>query len=130
MDAVAFVGVVDVAERVVDGDGFDLPFTAEDAEFANFGGLQVTAPVVLEPVLPEVALAWSGLAADDGKNSAVARALVERYAHWSGGFPLLAFEDRDTAGNNIRHAAGCDREHAEALLEAFGEHGNISGFSP
>lgn len=91
VDAATLVGVVDEAEFVVDGYGFDLLAAKKITETADMGGSHLACAVVFEAVLTEIAALGSRLGSNDSEDGAVGRAAIEGNAHgfgWFAGFTL------------------------------------------
>jgi hypothetical protein len=131
VNAVRFVRVVDVSQRIIDGHGFDFVLfpdrrTTESAEAPDEGRSR-TPRGGGEAVLPEIAVTWAGLRCHDREHCAIALAPIECDPHRRARFPLLASQDRDAA-EILEPAVGpVDPEDPELSREPLGRDRDIDG---
>ncbi len=108
VDAVPFVGIVDMPFGVVDRNGLDFPRAAELAEPANLRGGEPSLPVVVQAVLPEIAVARPRFWSDDREDRAVTGATVQGDAHRRTPFTRLPLQHREL--RQVGHAGPVSSE--------------------
>lgn len=80
-DALAFIGVVNVAQLIVDGDGFDLLQAAVLAELADERGLYLAFAIVFQQILPQISPVGRPRFAAHDRIYPAGFVLVECYTH-------------------------------------------------
>ena len=99
-DAGALVGIVYIACRLINSNGFYFLSPFECAEAAEQLGLHLSI-FFHQTILPQIAAIGAALAADDGCKRAIGRLAVEPYAHRRPN--QLPFKDRYTAAVDKLH---------------------------
>src|SRR5687767_1693652 len=132
VDAVALIGVIYIAERVVHSHCFNLTDSTEAAEVAHECGLHASVAIVLQAILAEVAFARTALRRDDGEDGSVARAPVKRKAHWRSFLSTASGEDGGiVCGCHVDDsgAVRLEPEYEQPVLQALRGHGDVDGLS-
>lgn len=124
-----FIAAVDIAEGVIDRDGFDLPFTTPEPELPHQLPGYLAVSIIKQPVLPEIpAISGTRFPADNGENLPIHRAFVQRNTHRRVEVELsFALKYRDAApvyGLYVRQG-----KDPQPGLVAFGRYGNVYRFS-
>src|SRR5580765_7351046 len=114
VDSGDLVGVVHVAELVVDRHRLDLAGTTERPEATCERGLHAAGPVIVETVLPQVVLTRPGLRRDDRENRAVLRPAVQADTHWCALIAWSVRENRHGARRDVANAAAVWRDRVDA----------------
>ena len=129
VNADALVGVVHIAELVVDNDGLDFAVAAECAESSHERRLHAPRTVVRQAILPEVVAFWSGLWRDDREDGAIARAPIEANSHRAALRTRRALEDMQVTRGDVAQiaAVGRNRIHAQSTPLTFCQHRDIRG---